>query len=49
MIQARVDNFQTNNLHRGYREIRGHINQIYNEQNQTFRVNFAFGMILFNN
>ena len=42
-------NFPTNNLHRGYREIRGQINQIYNEQNQAFRVNFAFGMILFNN
>ena len=41
-------NFQTNNLHRGYRE-RGQITQIYNNQNQTFRVNFAFGMILFNN
>ena len=42
-------NFQTNNLNRGYREIRGHITQIYNEQNQAFRVSFAFGMILFNN
>ena len=42
-------NFQTNNLHGSYRKIRGHINQIYNDQNQTFRVNFAFGMILFNN
>ena len=39
-------NFQTNNLHGGYREIRGHIIQIYNDQNQAFRVNFAFGMIL---
>ena len=42
-------NFPSNNLHRGYREIRGQITQIYNDQNQSFRVNFAFGMILFNN
>ena len=42
-------NFQTNTLHRRYREIRGQITHIYNEQNQAFRVNFAFGRILFNN
>ena len=41
--------FQTNNLHRGYVQIRGQITQIYNEHNQAFRVNFAFGMILLNN
>ena len=43
-----IYNFQTNNLSRGYKEIRGHVTQIYNEQNVTFRINLAFGMILFN-
>ena len=41
-------NFETNNLRRGYREIRGHVLQIYNRQNNAFRINLAFGMILYN-
>ena len=44
----KIYNFQTNNLHGGYREIRGHIQQIFNDQQNAFRINFAFGMILFN-
>ena len=33
----------------GYAEIRRHLNEIYDDQNVTYRINFAFGMILFNN
>ena len=44
----KIYNFQSNNLHGGYREIRGHIQQIFNDQQNAFRINFAFGMILFN-
>ena len=42
-------NFPVNNLNNGYREIRRQINQIYDDQSSVFRINFAFGMILFNN
>ena len=42
-------NFQSNNLHVGYREIRGYIQHIFNDYDNAFRINFAFGMILFNN
>ena len=41
-------NFESNNLCGGYREIRGHNLQIYNIQNNAFRINLDFGMILFN-
>ena len=39
-------NFATNDLHRGYREIRGHLTEIYNKQTNAYRINFSFGMIL---
>ena len=45
----KIYNFQTNNLHGGYREIRGHLQQIFNDQENPFQINFAFGIILFNN
>ena len=41
-------NFPTNNLSRGYREIRHHVTEIYREQHFAFRINLAFGMILHN-
>ena len=44
----KIYNFESNNLRGGYREIRSHILHIYNRQNNAFRVNLAFGMILFN-
>ena len=44
-----VYNFSTNNLSDGYAEIRRHLNEIFDDQNVTYRINFAFGMILFNN
>ena len=44
-----VYNFSTNNLNDGYAEIRRHLNDIYDDLNVTYRINFAFGMILFNN
>ena len=43
-----VYNFPTNNLSRGYREIRHHVTEIYREQHFAFRINLAFGMILHN-
>ena len=43
-----VYNFTTNNLNDGYAEIRRHLNEIYDDQNVTYRIHFAFGMILFN-
>ena len=36
-----IFNFQTKNLSRGYQEIRGHVTQIYNEQNVTFWNQFS--------
>ena len=42
-------NFPVNNLNDGYREIRRQINQIYDDHTTVFQINFAFGMILFNN
>ena len=44
----KVYNFPSNNLHRGFNEIRGHLHQIYNDQEHAFRINFSFGMILQN-
>ena len=44
----KVYNFPSNNLHRGFNEIRGHLTQIYNDQESAFRINFSFGMILQN-
>ena len=44
-----VYNFPTDNLNAGYREIRRHLEEIYNDQHNAFRINLAFGMILFNN
>ena len=44
----KVYNFPPNNLHRGFNEIRGHLTQIYNDQENAFRINFSFGMILQN-
>ena len=44
----KVYNFPFNNLHRGFNEIRGHLTQIYNNQENAFRINFSFGMILQN-
>ena len=44
-----VYNFTTNNLNNGYAEIRRHLNEIYDDQNMTYRINFAFGITLFNN
>ena len=44
----KVYNFPSNNLHRGFNEIRGHLTQIYNDQENAFRINFSFGMILQN-
>ena len=41
-------NFTTNDLHRGYREIREHLTEIYNKQTNAYRINFSFGMILQN-
>ena len=43
-----VYNFPSNDLHRGFNEIRRHLTQIYNDQEHTFRINFSFGMILQN-
>ena len=34
----KVYNFNSNNLHRGFNEIRGHLNQIYNDQGHAFRI-----------
>ena len=42
-------NFTTNNLDQGYAEIRRHLNEIYDDLNVSYRIKFAFGMILFNN
>ena len=44
-----IYNFTTNNLDQGYAEIRRHLNEIYDDLNVTYQINFAFGMILFNN
>ena len=44
----KVYNFPSNNLHGGFNEIRGHLNQIYNDQGHAFWINFSFGMILQN-
>ena len=44
----KVYNFPSNNLHRGFNEIRGHLTQIYNDQENASRINFSFGMILQN-
>ena len=44
----KVSNFPSNNLHRGFNEIRGHLTQIYKDQQNAFRINFSFGMILQN-
>ena len=44
----KVYNFPTNNLNGGFNEIRGHLHQIYNDQEHAFRINFSFGMILQN-
>ena len=44
----KVYNFPSNNLHRGFNEIRGHLTQIYYDQENAFRINFSFGMILQN-
>ena len=41
----KIYNFQTNNVHGGYREIRGHVQQIFNDQDNSFRINLGFGMI----
>ena len=43
----KVYNFPTNNLHRGLNKIR-QLTQVYNDQQNAFRVNFSFGMILQN-
>ena len=43
----KVYNFPSNNLHRGFNK-RGHLNQIYNDQEHAFRINFSFGIILQN-
>ena len=44
----KVYNFPTNNLHRDFNEIRGHLTQIYNKQEHAFGINFSFGRILQN-
>ena len=44
-----IYNFTTNNLDQGYAEIQRHLNEIYDDLNVTYRINFAFGMILFKN
>ena len=41
-------NFPTNNLHRGYREIRSQLMEIYNSMQTAYRINLAFGLILHN-
>ena len=35
-------------MHRGFNKIRGHLTQIYNDQENAFRINFCFGMVLQN-
>ena len=45
----RVYNFPTDNMTGGYPEIRQHLDNIYDRQENSFRLNLAFGMILFNN
>ena len=42
-------NFPTNNLKGGYDEIESHLNQIYQDSQKAFKVNFSFGSILFHN
>ena len=42
-----VYNFPPINLNGGYHEITEHLMEIYNEQQNAFRNNLAFGMILF--
>ena len=44
-----IYNFPTNNLHGGYREIRTQVREIYQNLHNAFRINLAFGTILFNN
>ena len=44
----KVYNFQSNNLHRGFNEIRGYLTQVYNDQENAFTINISFGMILQN-
>ena len=44
-----IYNFPTNNLHGGYREIRSQVREIYQNLHNAFRINLAFGTILFNN
>ena len=41
-------NLTTNDLHRGYREIRSHLTELYNKQTSAYRINFSFVMILQN-
>ena len=41
-------NFPTNNLSDSYKEIEDHINEIYQDQNNAFKINFSLGLILFN-
>ena len=44
-----VYNFPTNNLYRDYREIRSQLLEIYQNLHNAYRINLAFGTILFNN
>ena len=44
-----IYNFPTNNLHGGYREIRTQVREIYQNLHNAYRINLAFGTILFNN
>ena len=41
-------NFPTNNLDKGFQEIHQHINEIYDQRNEAFRINLSLGLILFN-
>ena len=41
-------NYPSNNLNEGYEEIRRHITDIYEQRDNAFKINLAFGLILYN-
>ena len=41
-------NYPTDNLKGGYDEIQEHIEDIYSQQSNAFKINFSFGLILYN-
>lgn len=44
--QIHLHNIPTNNLNKGMREFSEDLEEIFNNENQAFRINISFGMIL---